>query len=708
MRLAAAPEALACPRSHGPEAPRRGPARAAGVLRVAVFATLGAAACTPGLPGPSPEHGMRVVMIAEDHRAATPAELSVLRAAAASGEAGVRAVAVRGIGRLERPDLIPDLLQSLEDDEPAVRRAAAFAIGQATSAERVDEVTMPLYLHLSRDVDEEVRAAAAHALGRLPYPRDELIADAWQALYRATQPPGEGHGSGGGRPASATMTIGVLRGLLTLARHHGEETPIDEESTAWLRARLGDPDTAPRSERTRPLALATLHAAGRLSVDDALAGLDAADIETRRRAAALSGESEAVRARALDDPAGAVRTAGLAALRGTELRCEIAAGSIDDPSPHARLQAIALLTGCRGAEDLLHEVAAGLAGRAANDWHEPAAALVALRGNADLDTALLETFATHPIWQVRMYAARAADERALWTLRVLSADSMPNVRHAAIERLGELGEDAADVSIVALLHSDDPQLLLTAAVALEDTRATGALEALSDALSRLDARGAMTDRDARAALLRRIAELAPPGPSPILDRHLADFDPVIAELAAELRSGRGQEPLPAAPRPAAGLPFPSLEELERLANARVRVRMARGGTFVLRLLPSEAPTAAARFAGMVRERTFDGLTFHRVVANFVVQGGSPGANEYAGHGEYTRDEITDRSHLRGTVGISTRGRDTGDGQIFVNLVDNYRLDGDYTIFAEVVEGMEVVDGVMEGDTILAAEILDTP
>jgi cyclophilin family peptidyl-prolyl cis-trans isomerase len=111
---------------------------------------------------------------------------------------------------------------------------------------------------------------------------------------------------------------------------------------------------------------------------------------------------------------------------------------------------------------------------------------------------------------------------------------------------------------------------------------------------------------------------------------------------------------------------------------------------------------------MARRGAFDGLTFHRVVANFVIQGGSPGANEYAGHGEFTRDEITDRSHRRGTVGISTRGRDTGDGQIFVNLVDNYRLDGDYTIFAEVVEGMETVDAVLEGDVIARIETIERP
>src|SRR5438067_1354390 len=79
---------------------------------------------------------------------------------------------------------------------------------------------------------------------------------------------------------------------------------------------------------------------------------------------------------------------------------------------------------------------------------------------------------------------------------------------------------------------------------------------------------------------------------------------------------------------------------------------------------------------------YDGLTFHRVLPNFVIQGGSPGANEYVGDGPFMRDEVG-RSNTRGTVGISTRGRDTGDAQIFINLVDNQRLDHEYTVIAEV-------------------------
>ncbi len=75
---------------------------------------------------------------------------------------------------------------------------------------------------------------------------------------------------------------------------------------------------------------------------------------------------------------------------------------------------------------------------------------------------------------------------------------------------------------------------------------------------------------------------------------------------------------------------------------------------------------------------------------------SPGANEYVGAPRYMRDEPGTTPHLRGAVGISTRGHDTGDGQIFIDLVDLPGLDRDYTVFARVTSGMEVADRVTRG------------
>ncbi|OFW27716.1 MAG: hypothetical protein A3H97_10440 [Acidobacteria bacterium RIFCSPLOWO2_02_FULL_65_29] len=133
--------------------------------------------------------------------------------------------------------------------------------------------------------------------------------------------------------------------------------------------------------------------------------------------------------------------------------------------------------------------------------------------------------------------------------------------------------------------------------------------------------------------------------------------------------------------------------------------IARVGTFELALITAEAPATVLRFANLAESGYYNGLTFHRVAPNFVIQGGSPGANEYVGHPDYMRDELGLWPHVRGAVGISTRGRDTGDAQIFIDLVDNPRLDHQYTVFAQVLNGIEVIDRILEGDVIEKVEIV---
>jgi cyclophilin family peptidyl-prolyl cis-trans isomerase len=140
-----------------------------------------------------------------------------------------------------------------------------------------------------------------------------------------------------------------------------------------------------------------------------------------------------------------------------------------------------------------------------------------------------------------------------------------------------------------------------------------------------------------------------------------------------------------------------------LRGRALRFHMAGRGFFDIGLDVDSAPLSAVRIARHAGEGYYNGLTFHRVVPNFVIQGGSPGANEYSGETLFMRDEPG--LHLRGTVGISTRGRDTGDAQIFVNLVDSPRLDHIYTVFGTVVAGMDVVDGILEGDIIERVEVV---
>jgi peptidyl-prolyl cis-trans isomerase B (cyclophilin B) len=124
------------------------------------------------------------------------------------------------------------------------------------------------------------------------------------------------------------------------------------------------------------------------------------------------------------------------------------------------------------------------------------------------------------------------------------------------------------------------------------------------------------------------------------------------------------------------------------------------------LIPLEAPATVLQVASLAESGYYNGLTIHRVVPNFVLQGGSPDANEYVGHPDYMRDELGQWPHVRGAVGISTRGRDTGDAQFFIDLLDNPRLDHQYTVFGQVIAGLDVADRILEGDVIESVQILD--
>ena len=142
---------------------------------------------------------------------------------------------------------------------------------------------------------------------------------------------------------------------------------------------------------------------------------------------------------------------------------------------------------------------------------------------------------------------------------------------------------------------------------------------------------------------------------------------------------------------------------------RLRVTMAPssgGGSFTARLFADEAPATVARVLRLVREGFYDGKVFQRVEPNFVIQGGGPDANEYVGDSTFMRDELTMRAHARGTLGISSRGRDTGDGQWFINLVDNPLLDHEYTVFGRIDGGQAVAERILEADRIARIEVIE--
>jgi cyclophilin family peptidyl-prolyl cis-trans isomerase len=283
-----------------------------------------------------------------------------------------------------------------------------------------------------------------------------------------------------------------------------------------------------------------------------------------------------------------------------------------------------------------------------------------------------------------MYAARAAAQvGARAALDTLAADDDDNVREAAVEGLRTVAGHDADALYIAGLSRRGNQIIRAAALALDGTPHTEeAVPALRAAWQRLAAERRDNSHDARDAVAKTLAGLG--------------ADP-RATPATRIEAERG-----------AAASDINADDLHRLASPKARIVIRDVGTFELALFTAQAPAAVLRFARLAAAGYYNGLTFHRVVPNFVIQGGSPGANEYIGDATFMRDEVGTWPHVRGAVGISTRGRDTGDAQIFVNLVDNPRLDHQYTVFAQVLNGIDVVDRILEGDVIDRIEIVPGP
>jgi cyclophilin family peptidyl-prolyl cis-trans isomerase/HEAT repeat protein len=123
------------------------------------------------------------------------------------------------------------------------------------------------------------------------------------------------------------------------------------------------------------------------------------------------------------------------------------------------------------------------------------------------------------------------------------------------------------------------------------------------------------------------------------------------------------------------------------------------GSFTINLLPDDATLNVDNFVQLAKRRYFNGITVHRVVPNFVIQDGDPRGDGNGGPGYQIRCEINEVPYERGAVGMALSGKDTGGSQWFVTHSPQPHLDGGYTVFGNVVSGMNTVDAIVRGDVI---------
>ncbi|MBM4017987.1 MAG: peptidylprolyl isomerase [Planctomycetes bacterium] len=129
------------------------------------------------------------------------------------------------------------------------------------------------------------------------------------------------------------------------------------------------------------------------------------------------------------------------------------------------------------------------------------------------------------------------------------------------------------------------------------------------------------------------------------------------------------------------------------------------GDIVLELAEDDAPNTVANFISLAEKGYYDGVTFHRVIPDFMIQGGDPTGTGSGGPGYVIADEISPRlRHARGVISMANAGPNTGGSQFFITHVPTQWLDGKHAVFGRVTTGMDVVDEIKQGDKILKVSV----
>jgi peptidyl-prolyl cis-trans isomerase B (cyclophilin B) len=141
-------------------------------------------------------------------------------------------------------------------------------------------------------------------------------------------------------------------------------------------------------------------------------------------------------------------------------------------------------------------------------------------------------------------------------------------------------------------------------------------------------------------------------------------------------------------------------QIDTAKKYRVRIETNRG-TIELELYPEHAPKTVNNFVFLAGEGFYDDLVFHRVIDNFMVQGGDPTGSGSGGPGYRFEDELTDNplKHERCVISMANAGPNTNGCQFFITHAPQPHLDGAHTVFGTVLEGQDIVDALQQGDTM---------
>ncbi|MEP6994012.1 MAG: HEAT repeat domain-containing protein [Acidobacteriota bacterium] len=621
------------------------------------------------------------LMALEDRRAF---DAGVLQAAMRSTNAPVRARAAMALGRIGDARAVGLLANLLEDPSSEVREAAAFAagiLGEPALSSRL--------ARLLADPDSRIVSRAAWAIGALE------SAGAVSILAAAIP-----------SASSAEQRAPMLRALW-----HFSTAPAADAALPYAT----DPDARVRSAALYALARQPQESSFP-TLTAALTDPDAATAALCARALGILGKPESIRplAGAIDASRGAPGISAMGALAAvlqknpreplptaSAPRLLALAGDADpnlavpalrllrwltaDREVFRRLWSVASTGRQRRRDVALQSLMAGLSAGAESlvdsaidspDAFLRAAVAETLSSLPEADAApRREKLAADPDVIVRVKVLEGLETAdAVRSSRPLVdaslADSDAGVRAAAIEALGRL-EDPANLAILTAaveksFGDREPDVPIAAMGVAEKTPERTQARAVLEAAYRHPS--TLVSRLARRSLIKVFHADAATFPS---REYVTGKDPAAYRAIAQQAREH----------------WTALVETER-------------GAFAVRLAGDEAPMTVDSFLRLARRSYFDGVRIHRVVPGFVVQDGDPSGTGNGGPGYEIRDELNALPYGMGTVGMALAGPDTGGSQWFVTQAPQPHLDGRYTVFGQVVAGMDVVNGVEQGDRIL--------
>ena len=684
QRDAAVPRLMELARDANPE--RRGLAlRALG--RVATPEAIGA--LRRALAGEDAVAAAAALGVAGATGALDPADAKAitgeLAALAVTGPA--RAVVVEAIGRLGAAEAVAPLTSALGSDDPATAAAAGLALGRLGRAKIALDATAELALiGRTKDERDEIRYAATYGLAR--------------AFIAPGTPP----------PAATDLAVRALRDRLS-----DREAPTRAAAVAGLAARRAVAVTTP------DLLDALDDADWRVAVElvRALGGPAATDATRTALVPFLARVAEEWAGGRLPAPFAHVLLEGLRQVtdRAAEVKVRAllvaVARSYTDQPPSSRprdQQLAAAWAKCLALAALARPLPTAPGGDSLND---PAVAMsqLAVCGNQVLPDHLVQGLTLDVI------AAGGAGDRVR-RLVIGAGHGDARVASAAIGHLAELGKTASAAdraairdALIAGVNRTEPPVAGAAAEAagtlMKELGSGGDWAPLAAAVvARVELAGG--DAELTTTLLGAIAVAKLDG-LPTCQRLQTHVSSALRGAAREcVKELTGEDP---GARTAAGPPpMPPVDPDAALRGAATWRITTSQGEVAIALDPEVAPWHVAAIITLTRDRFYDGLSFHRVVPDFVVQGGDPTGTGWGGPGFTLPSEpgslIENHAvpYAPGAAGIADSGKDTGGSQWFVMHGPAPHLEGRYTRVGAVIEGADVIDRLQVGDTIVRARI----